>query len=302
MSLLPNLIIPGAPKAGTTSLCEYLSQHNEIFVPKIKEPRFFISDIIQKLPCEDVLRKYLNEYSVLSLEKYKALYEKKNTKYKCDASVQYLYYHEQVIPKIKSLLGEPKVVILLREPVSRAFSNYMYAYYKNKGSFEYEITLEEQRKKAGWNSFCLFLSQGFYYDAVKHYLDSFEKVKIILFEDFKKNTDQTVLEIFEFLELQPVKKIETSLVHNKSGVPRNEFVRWLVFEDNVVKRKSRFFYKRLINASTRQKITTSIRSKSVKKNDIEMCSDTYVRLKNLYREDILKLQDLLKKDLSTWLQ
>ncbi|HWB27871.1 MAG TPA: sulfotransferase [Chitinophagaceae bacterium] len=300
MDFLPNLIIPGAPKAGTSSLCEYIGRHSKVFIPKIKEPRYFIAEEILKLPETDVQKKYLTDYSILSNTQYKKIYADRNVQYRCDASVQYLYYHEKVIPRIKAMLDDPKIIIMLRDPISRAYSNYMYLYYNNKGTFEDEIRAENKRIQDGWSSFTFFVNQGFYYDAVKDYLDSFSKVEIILFDDFQRNPKEEIKKVFNFLEIEQI-EIDTTTVYNKSGVPKNEFINWLVFQDNFLKRSTRFLYKKALNSGIRQKLTTNLRSISVKKTKERILPETKEMLKNLYRNDIIKLEGLIKRDLSNWM-
>src|SRR6266536_3659286 len=96
-----NVIIPGAPKAGTTSIASILNQHADIYVPALKEPRFFIEDKVKELDDNTPLKKYLMRTSILDGSKYNELYVDNRSKFKIDASVQYLYYYKTAGPKIK---------------------------------------------------------------------------------------------------------------------------------------------------------------------------------------------------------
>ena len=86
--------IVGAPKAGTTSLYHYLSQHPDIAIPD-KEPRFFIKETIQSVSDKDPIKPYLLRSSILDEIAYTNLYANKKEKIKCDASTQYLYHHQK---------------------------------------------------------------------------------------------------------------------------------------------------------------------------------------------------------------
>jgi hypothetical protein len=301
MFSLPNLIIPGAAKSATTSLTEYFRQHKDFFIPKVKEPRFFIAETIRNLPVTDPFRDELINHSILTKEAYENLYkEAGQAKYRCDASVHYLYYHNIVIPEIKKYIGDPHVIIILRNPVERAFSNYTYLKAYDNHSFEEGIQYEKQRKQQGWNSFWFHTGQGFYYEPVKHYLSAFPKVKVVLMDDFKKNGDAVMREIFDFLEVPPI-DIDTTIIHNKSGVPPNKFIEWLVFKDNFLKRMVRPYYNKRYDDMERARFARIMTDKFIKKGNITMTDQTHNDLVDLYTDDILKLQDLIQKDVSSWL-
>ncbi|WP_339138597.1 MAG: sulfotransferase domain-containing protein [Candidatus Electrothrix sp. GW3-4] len=301
MLQLPNLIIPGAPKAGTSSLVEYLGQHSDIFVPRYKEPRFFISDEIRNLPANDPLKSYLQEMSILDKDKYFCIYKSHQYyKVRIDASVQYLYYHKQVIPRIRRMIDQPYIVICLRNPVDRAYSNYQYM--KLTDSFQIEIEKELEKLHNGWNSFTLFFAQGLYYNQVKSYMQGFSKVKIVLFEDLANQTSCILEEVLNFLDLDPTVLIDTDNVYNESGAPKNRFLEKMVFQKNLVKRVFRPIATALLGKSGRERLTLSIRSRSVsKKNAHRLQDDIRGHLISCYRKDILQLQDLIKRDLSMWL-
>lgn len=301
MPLLPNLVIPGAPKSATTSLCEYLNQHNEVFIPKLKEPRYFIADVIETLPDSDSIKKSLVTTSILTSDEYKNIYkEGKDKKYRCDASVQYLYYHDSVVPKIKTALNDPSIIIVLRNPITRAFSNFTYITTETASSFEEGLALEQERQKMGWNSFWFYKDQGMFYEQVKHYKKEFSKVKVLLMEDFTTNPNVMLKGIFEFLELDPI-EVNTQVIYNKSGNPKNKVVEWFFFKDNIIKRTIRPIIKKVYSETDRRRFSRSIKDKLLVKSDTEMNTDTYNRLVNTYRDNILNLQDLIKRDLSHWI-
>ena len=116
----PNFFIVGAPKAGTTSLYAYLSMHPEVFMPStIKEPDYFSHKAIlaQNL--------YYNTTHVTNLEEYLDLFSLANgEKAIGEASVSYLYYQEAA-RNLYDFNPEARIIIILREPVERAFSHYL---------------------------------------------------------------------------------------------------------------------------------------------------------------------------------
>ena len=116
---LPNFLIIGAAKSGTTSLHEELSKHPEIFMCNPKEPHF-----LANLPDNTIGGNY--GYPRVDEAGYYSLFQKvKNEKIIGESSVSILFY-KNAIKKAKSLLGQNiKIVVVLRNPVDRAFSNYM---------------------------------------------------------------------------------------------------------------------------------------------------------------------------------
>ena len=116
---LPNFLIVGAAKCGTSSMHNYLNQHHDVFMCDPKEPHFLIN---KEIGTERI--------SVGVSEKiaYEKLFlDGENLKYRGESSVMYLMYPEIVIPKIKEYLGnDVKIIIMLRNPVERAYSGYQH--------------------------------------------------------------------------------------------------------------------------------------------------------------------------------
>jgi len=123
---LPNFLIVGAPKCGTTSLYYYLKQHPDIFMPTMKEPRFFLSETMN-FPHQGIDDRRVDKMIIKNLDDYKKIYlEADQEKARGDASAGNLYFYKKVIPGIKAYLGDPKIIISLRNPLDRAFSNYTF--------------------------------------------------------------------------------------------------------------------------------------------------------------------------------
>ena len=115
MSNIPNLFIIGAPKTGTTALANSISQHDEIFISKLKEPTYFDARTFYD---------FKEDYPIKSLDKYLdyfSAYEANNSKYKLDASV-FNMYSEKSINEILNLSPDAKFIILLRDPVDASVS------------------------------------------------------------------------------------------------------------------------------------------------------------------------------------
>ena len=111
-----NTFIVGAPKAGTTSLHYYLQQHPEVCMSAIKEPNFFTAANVSDL--------YYDVDPILNEDDYHLIFSDLKKKVVGEASVSYLYY-PLIADKIFEYNPKAKIIILLRNPVQRAFSHYL---------------------------------------------------------------------------------------------------------------------------------------------------------------------------------
>lgn len=128
---LPNFLIIGPGRTGTTSLYYYLKQHPEIYMSPIKETNFFAYE--QGKPGRSQISKRYNIFPIKNIEAYSALF-KAVTKEKAigEASPRY-FFTPQAAERIKLILPEVKLIAILRDPVERAFSSYLR---RNRDGFE----------------------------------------------------------------------------------------------------------------------------------------------------------------------
>lgn len=297
----PNLYIVGAPKAGTTSLYHYLEQHPDIVIPD-KEPRFFIREIIESVSDDDPIKEYLLRSSVLNEKKYTDLYANKTEKIRCDASTQYLYHFNEVIPQLKKLKGEPpKILILLRNPVNRAFSNYSHNYstFENL-DFEKAIEQEPNRISKGFNSFWHYAGLSKYAESVKAYKKEFPDVKVLFFEDFIKDIDKTLVEIYDFLEIDNTFKPSHFMINKKStGAPKSKILNSVLQKSSKLNNLKNVMYK-LIGEDRTKLIRELIMRKNLSKSKISLDDALKSQLESYFREDVKELQTILPDQKINW--
>ena len=180
---LPNFLIVGAAKSGTSSLHNYLNQHPDIFMPtfnkngvNVKEPQFFVKEKVMDRIHSGVWdwENYIDLFK--QAESHQAIGE---------ASVFYLYYYEEAIKNIKRYLNnEIKIIIILRNPIDRAFSAYTHVSrsVKENLSFEEAIELEDKRliKDKKLTPMVRYKDMGLYYKMVNAFLKSFDNVHLRL--------------------------------------------------------------------------------------------------------------------------
>lgn len=297
----PSFLIAGVAKCGTTSLFYYLDQHPEICIPK-KETFYFIADQYRDQTAD---KKGQREPSriIFTKQQYETLYSKCKNGISGEVSTCYVYYHDQAIPKIKETLGDIPVIIILREPVSRLLSGYKHFQRLEKETLPLEAALqaEAERKKKGYDFMWQYRGLGYYADAVKQYIDSFSKVKVILMEDLQQQPLQTMQEIFRFIGVDDTFKPDTSVQYNISDPQTHNFWFRLVFRNKLIKPLLDPLAKKLFSDKLRRQIQHRFRKKS---SAVQSLPDEKIiaDLKAEYREDIIRLQELIQRDLSSWLK
>jgi hypothetical protein len=291
----PDFIIVGAAKSGTTSMFETLGTHPEIFIPENKEPWFYslISQDLNKLELGPQKKRVIQNYNT-----YSKLFDRAKADQLCgEASTVYLYDYERTIHNISKLVDDwqkIKILILLRNPVYRAFSHYMNDCLTGyeKRPFREVIELCINRSTSRYRN---YLEYGLYSNQVKSYLENFEHVKIVIFEQMLSDQTQIIDEIFKFLGCSIVDFENHKLKkENTSGRPKYPIIATLLTTPNPIKTLLKF----AIPKDTRKIIANMIRKKVLVKEYINDCDRDY--LKQYYKEDIAQLESILGYRLDEW--
>lgn len=300
-SLLPNFLIVGAARSGTTSLYNYLKPHPDVFMCPVKEPKFVTAQFL-RFPLHGIGDSEVERNMVKSFADYKKLFENvRDEKAVGEASADYLYYHKEAIKYIKEFLGEPKIIIILRNPVERAFSNYMYLVKESREhlSFEDALNNEEERKKLNWEYIWFYKDVGFYYQQVKAYLNNFRQVRIFLYDDLERDAVALMRSLFGFLEVQTCFRPEIDVAYNASGIPKNRYLYGFLTKSNLLKATLKPVVDSVFPIESRSHLIERLKNKCLQK--AELVPEARKFLENLYREDIMKLQEIIRRDLSHWL-
>ena len=294
----PNFLIVGAAKSGTTSLFNYLTQHSDIYIPEVKECRFF-----SQLPknYKGLGAEFFPNSGITDERVYFNLFSEHEDKVCGDISNDYLYYYEKSIKNIKKYLGnEIKIVIVLRNPIDRAYSNYMHHIRDGWENISFEQALDDENRRIeeNWGWSYHYVKTGMYYYQVKAYLDNFRHTKIYLFEELKSK-DILLKNLYAFLEVRFTKKLNDNKEYNVSGYPRKKLIHNLLNKDNAIKKIIKPVVNSILPKGSIQKVVSNIQNKNLKK--VSMKNDTRERLKNVFEDDIKKLSNLIEMDLSHWL-
>lgn len=298
--MLPNFLIAGMAKCGTSSLSQYLQQHPDIFISEKKEPRFLSSQCMS-MPLGGPKDAEVEDWYVKGFEDYERLFEQASEQAIGEASADTLYFYEGTIPVIKKYLGNPKIIIILRDPVKRAFSAYQHLIRDDREtrSFKESLEQEEQRIKENYELIYHYKKASEYYEPIKAFQDSFDHVKVVLSEDLSKEPNGVLTELFQFLDVEPSFRIESQLMHNVSGKPKSRLLHQTLQGDNALRKMIRPVARTILpSKEARIRVTNKIFNKNLDRMSIDpqMSKELY----SYFSGDIKKTAELINKDLSHW--
>ena len=281
----PNFFIVGGSKCGTTNISYYLNSHPKIFFSELNEPYYF---------CKwDIPEKYNRKSMITDMKKYLNLF--KNVKDEIivgEASSPYLSCPHAAL-EIKKAFPNSKILISIRNPIERAHSAYFsYQFMKpNKQNFMEMIKTHEKLINKKIFYIDSILESGFYTKNIIKFQEIFGKdnVKIIIFEDYIKNTIENINSILNFLEIhEKIKFTEQS--KGSYRVPKNFLSKSLLNNKNFRKISTI-----LIPTVMRQKLGDKYFLKQEKKP--QMLENERNYLKELYNDEVNELEKFLGKKL-----
>ncbi|MBK9318293.1 MAG: sulfotransferase [Bacteroidetes bacterium] len=299
----PNFLVAGVAKCGTTSLFYYLEQHPEVCIPK-KETFFFIADFYKK-PSDDNRGRREPSRIIFTKDQYDQLYHKCDGGAIGEVSTCYLHYYKTAIPQIKETLGDVPIIIVIRQPVARLISGYKHFIRLEKEDLSLEAALKEEphRAELNWDFMWQYKGLGLYADGIAAFQNNFTRVKVILQEDLTDQPVATMQELFRFIGVNDTFTPDTSVKYNISDPQKNNLWFKYIFQNKNVKALLKPIANIFTEEKTRRKIMHKFRKPSVQgENKLIIDPELKEKLKNFYREDILKTQQLIQRDLSLWLK
>ena len=288
----PNFFIVGAAKAGTTSLYSYLIKVPEVFMPSRKEPHFFAPNVISQ--------SYFHKVS--SKEEYRTLFQGvRNQIMIGEASPTYLWDKDS--PRlIHEMIPNAKIIIMLRDPVARAYSHYLHHVRDGWENRTFDAAIREDYSSDGgtvWKVPNVYVHQGLYSKQVKRYFDIFDpsNIKIIVFEEFVRDTRRYVSEVMKFLGINSAVPSNVEEVYNPFFVSRNRFTPSIVDSLTRFIHSSTLAYKvtHIVPDKVIFKIAFKLFFKEGKKPP--MSHEAKEFLDGIYYEDVQQLENLLDRPL-----
>ena len=273
---LPNFIVIGAAKSGTTSLYHYLAEHPQVFMSPVKETNHFASaEEAEWRPRVAGRDDYVSLYGGVTDEIAVG-----------EASPLYLI-SQVAAERIRQILPDARILAILRNPADRAYSGYLMQVRKGR----------ERRPLAEcFQRGDVYVEGGFYADDLERYYERFdrERIKICLFDDLVAEPRRLMTDIFGFLGVDAAFQVDLAVRHNVGGMPRR---RWLANLGS----SGLVGWLRHLAPERIKRLGRGVRDANLER-PAPMLAELRQRLSELYRDDILRLQELTGRDLSGWLE
>lgn len=287
IKMLPNFLIVGAPKCGTTSLYKYLMQHPEVYMPQRKEPYYFVKP---KQRIGHGPKDLSHILMVDSIQEYLLLFDSATTIHAAvgEASAGYLYFYKESIPHIKETLGDPKIIIILRDPVARAFSSHIHHVRAGRESenFINAWHLQESREAHGWWFGFQLLKVGLYAASIEAFQSSFSNVMVILQDEFRLNTLNTLLDVCSFLGISRSYPFDPTIQCNVNTLPRSAALQSLITK--------------LRHKQAPSFLLNQLSSMNTYKPSISMDDARYIAPS--FKQDLIATSMIIDRDLTHWLE
>ncbi|MEQ9667893.1 sulfotransferase family protein [Coleofasciculus sp. G2-EDA-02] len=291
---LPTFLIIGVQKAGTTSIYNYLNQHPQIYMSPVKETNFLEKNWEE---IEDQRKAKIDTF-----EKYCQLFTGVKDEIAIgEASPNYLFHYESSSERIKRYVPNAKLIAVLRNPVDRAYSDYLMHIRDAIGKGK-RTSLSEQIKYRADKSFVIL--KGFYYKHLQHFYEEFdrEQIQVYLYDDLSKKPIEFMQNMYRFVGVDDTFLPDVSKKAQVAKVPKNTAVNNILRQQNPLRTIVSSGLRLILPLEVRQNLRSRlIQMNSQEKKAAPLSPEDRQQLIELYREDILKLQDLIQRDLSAWL-
>jgi hypothetical protein len=297
---LPNFLVIGAARSGTTTLHYHLGQHPEVFVSPVKETNFFLWDEAGAMPPwvdEDVRRQ-----TPKTLEAYGELFAQASDRHRAIGESSPSYLFGPVAARIKARLPEARLIAILRQPVEQALSMF--------GTWHRDLSTEQlvERLPAalasgehGPHGALPLKEHGQFHRHLTPFLEQFDRrqIKVVLFDDLTRNGPVLFRDLFRFLGVDESFQLDEVQQYNSTGTAKNAAIERALAVTHRLKGVARAMLpeaavKRLINLQHR-----------VRSANLEKTSDLPPELRReltqlYYSQDITALEQAVDRDLMLW--
>ncbi|CAN5138791.1 hypothetical protein BH20ACT5_BH20ACT5_07880 [soil metagenome] len=298
---VPTFLVAGAARSGTTALIEGLRSHPRVFVTQPKEPHYFALHGEPACFTGPGDAATINRVAVTDRAGYLGLYPEGHDYLALgDGSVSTLHYAEHAAPEILRINPELRVVLLLRDPVDRAFSSYQYL--RGRGFEPHEdfltaVAEEPSRRQEGWHHL-------WHYTAMSRYADGLEtlrgalgpdRVGVWFYDDFDRDPDAVFAAVLRFIGV-PVEPGYTGAVTrvNVSGASRaapiHRSIQWITRNEVL---------RRLVKRLTSYRFREFVRRSAVRPTAVPAAARR--ALDPLFADDLRRLARLVDGPTPAWL-
>ena len=295
--MLPNFLLIGAEKAGTTSIHNYLRSHPQVFMARVKEPLFFAFEGC-KLGYKGPGDEELNRRVVTSADAYAALFAGAE-RYRAvgEASATYLFY-PQSPERAAHYVPKAKLIVVLRNPADRAYSNFLHGIRAAKENLEFGAALkaEPERIAAGWSPFFSYRAKGWYHAQLSHWMEYFppEQFLFLLYDDLQARPMEVMRQIYGFIGVNPDFRPDVDVRYNISGKPLSPRLHELLKSNTAIHGLARS----VLPAKLRARLKSDITRWNLARPSF--APRLRAQLLGEYAPDLDRLAAMIGRDLSHW--
>lgn len=298
----PEFFIVGHPKSGTSALYEMLRRHPQIYMPAIKEPSFFVSELIPRAPRD----KHPD-----TLDGYLALFEAARPD-QCtgEATPSYLW-SEMAAARIAEVAPAARIVAILREPASFLRSlhlQYVKTQVETERDLRTALALEERRRRgealprsSTRPEWLLYSEHVRYVEQLRRFHAVFapERILVLIYEDFRADNEGTVRRLLRFLELDDTLPIDAVEVNPAVQIrfPRvHKLVRSLYMGQGLAPAAAKATIKALTPRRARHDLIAAQHRVQLGRPQ-PPDRDLMVELRRRFKSEVVALSELLERDL-----
>ena len=302
---VPNFLIAGAGRAGTTGLVEGLRTHPDVFVTSPKEPHYFAMHGMRpdfRGPGDE---DSINQTAITREKEYLALYPRDGSAHAAlgEGSVSTLYYYERALPELLRVNPEMRVVVLLREPIARAYSSFQYLRAQGREreeNFLVAVEREPQRRREHWHHLWHYTSMSMYADALTAFQQQLlpGHLGVWFYDDLDRDYVGTFHNVLRFLDLPVIPGVGEDVPRvNISGKPRHQRL-----QQGIWWATGRPALKRATCAVTSWGFREAVRSRLIRRAGVSQ--DAVRALAPIFEGDLARVRDLLapEAEMPDWLQ
>jgi hypothetical protein len=295
----PDFFVIGAGRAGTTSLHHYLLQHPQIFIPPHKSPSYFYAKDLSGSPLAQAPGA-VPPWFVRTEAEYRRLFESPD-RHRIAGDVSPVYLAStKVAARIAQWRPDAKLIAIMRHPAERVHSRYVARLrdgLEHTPTFEELVERECSEELVREDAHATYLAGGMVSHFLRTYLEHFpaRNISIYFFEDLARDAAAVMADMCRFLGVDDAFDFDLGRVYNRSdGRARNRTVARLWAGSEPLRRSLRpLIPKPLRDAAFRRVMAGTGKT--------PIGPRTRARLIEIYRQDILELQALTRRDLSGWL-
>jgi hypothetical protein len=311
---VPDFFIVGSPKTGTTALYEMLRERPQIYLPKLKEPRFLASDM-QPRPGHARGPQELGYPQ--TLEEYLALFAQAKPEQRVGEASAFYLWSETAASSIAELSPQARIIAILREPASFLRSlHLLFLRWGIEGETDLSKALSlERARREGKNiprhshrpRLLQYADHVRYVDQLRRYDTRFSRdhMLILIYEDFHRDNEATVRKVLQFLDAGDDAPIDIKNVNITTRSIRSQRARYMLSSvkrgRGPIARSAKATIKAFTTPRVRRAAAQGIQSRFVRADAPPRDESVMAELRQRFKPEVVALGEYLGRDLvSLW--